>query len=46
MDLVVTSIAILLVSFGTQFKNTTSGATIGVGMLNVLGFGENIAALI
>jgi ABC-type multidrug transport system fused ATPase/permease subunit len=46
MDLVVAGVAILLVSFGTQFKNTTSGAAVGVGMLNVLGFGENIAALI
>lgn len=46
MDLVVACIAVLLVSFGTQFKNTTSGAAVGVGMLNVLNFGQTIAALI
>jgi ATP-binding cassette, subfamily C (CFTR/MRP), member 1 len=34
------------VSFGTQFKNTTSGAAVGVGLLNVLNFGQNVAALI
>jgi ATP-binding cassette subfamily C (CFTR/MRP) protein 1 len=46
MDIVVACIAVLLVGFATQFKNTTSGAAIGVGLLNVLNFGENIAALI
>ena len=46
MDIVVACIAVLLVSFATQFKHTTSGAAVGVGMLNVLNFGANIAALI
>jgi ABC-type multidrug transport system fused ATPase/permease subunit len=46
MDIVVACIAVLLVSFGTHFKNTTSGAAVGVGLLNVLNFGQNVAALI
>lgn len=46
MDLLVGCMAVLLVTFATQLKNTTSGAAIGIGMLNVLTFGENVAALI
>jgi ABC-type multidrug transport system fused ATPase/permease subunit len=46
MDIVVACIAVLLVSFGTPFKNTTSGAAVGVGLLNVLKFGQNVTALI
>ncbi|CZR69716.1 related to multidrug resistance protein [Phialocephala subalpina] len=46
MDLLVACMAVLLVCFATQLKNTTSGAAIGIGMLNVLTFGENVAALI
>lgn len=46
MDLLVACMAILLVSFATHLKNTTSGAAIGIGLLNVLNFGEGLAALI
>ncbi|KUJ16558.1 multidrug resistance-associated protein [Mollisia scopiformis] len=46
MDLLVACMAVLLVSFATQLKNTTSGVAIGIGLLNVLDFGGMAAALI
>ena len=46
LDLVVACMAVLLVTFATQLRSTTTGAAVGIGMLNVLNFGESLASLI
>jgi len=48
LDLLVAGLAVVLVSFATQFQGggSTSGAALGVAMVNILGFGQNLAQFI
>ncbi|TIA36906.1 putative multidrug resistance protein [Aureobasidium pullulans] len=46
LALLVASIAIILVTFATQFKEQSSGGQIGVAMISVMGFSSSLAALI
>ncbi|KAH0367288.1 P-loop containing nucleoside triphosphate hydrolase protein, partial [Aureobasidium melanogenum] len=46
LALVVAAIAIVLVTFATQFHHQSSGGQIGVAMISVMGFSSSLAALI
>ncbi|TIA11583.1 putative multidrug resistance protein [Aureobasidium pullulans] len=46
LALLVASIAIMLVTFATQFKEQSSGGKIGVAMISVMGFSSSLTALI
>lgn len=46
LALVVAAVAIVLVTFATQFKHQSSGGQIGVAMISVMGFSSSLAALI
>ena len=46
LALLVAGIAVILVTFATQFKDQSSGGQIGVAMISVMGFSSSLAALI
>ncbi|KAF7853431.1 hypothetical protein EAF04_010722 [Stromatinia cepivora] len=46
LDLIVAALAVLLITLATQLPMTTSGAALGVAMLNVLGFSQSLAQFI
>ncbi|KAI4728374.1 putative multidrug resistance protein [Aureobasidium sp. EXF-10728] len=46
LALVVAGIAIVLVTFATQFRHQSSGGQIGVALISVMGFSSSLAALI
>jgi len=46
LALTVAGVAIILVTFATQFKNHSSGGQIGVALISVMGFSSSLAALI
>ena len=46
LDLLVAALAIILITFAVQLRDTTSGATIGVALVNILGFSQSLSALI
>ena len=46
LDMLVACLAILLLVFSTQMTNQTSGAAIGIAMLDVLSFSSSLARLI
>ncbi|KAH0287053.1 P-loop containing nucleoside triphosphate hydrolase protein, partial [Aureobasidium sp. EXF-3399] len=46
LALTVAGVAIVLVTFATQFKDHSSGGQIGVALISVMGFSSSLAALI
>jgi ATP-binding cassette subfamily C (CFTR/MRP) protein 1 len=46
LDLIVAALAVLLITLATQLPGTTSGAALGVALLNVLGFSQSLAQFI
>lgn len=46
LDLIVAALAVLLIAFATQLRGTTSGSTLGVAMVGVLGFGQSLGQFI
>ncbi len=46
LDLIVAALAVLLMTFATQLRSTTSGPALGLAMVNVLGFGQSLSQFI
>lgn len=46
LDLIVAALAVLLVTLGTQIPSSTSGVSLGVAMLNVLGFSQSLSQFV
>lgn len=46
LAMLVAGIAVMLVAFATQLKNQTSGAAVGIALLNVIDFSNTLASMI
>jgi ATP-binding cassette, subfamily C (CFTR/MRP), member 1 len=46
LDLMVAALAVLLVSFVVTIKDSPTGGSVGVGLLNILSLSQNLASLI
>ena len=46
LDLMVAALAVILIAFAVQLSDTTSGAAIGVALVNILGFSQSLSLLI
>jgi ATP-binding cassette, subfamily C (CFTR/MRP), member 1 len=46
LDCIVAALAILLMTFATQMRSSSSAATFGVGLVSVIGFGQNLSQFI
>ncbi|KAH8653666.1 hypothetical protein BX600DRAFT_84245 [Xylariales sp. PMI_506] len=46
LDLIVAALSVLLMVFATQLRNTSSGPALGVAMVNILSFSQNLGQLI
>ena len=46
LDLMVAALAVILITFAVQLRDTTSGAAIGVALVNILGFSQSLSVLI
>ena len=46
LDLMVAALAVILIAFAVQLSDTTSGAAIGVALVNILGFSQSLSTLI
>jgi ATP-binding cassette subfamily C (CFTR/MRP) protein 1 len=46
LNLIVGFLAILLVAFATQFRNSSSGPALGLALLNILSFSQSLGQLV
>jgi ATP-binding cassette subfamily C (CFTR/MRP) protein 1 len=46
LDCIVASLAVLLMTFATQFRSSSSAASFGVGLVSVIGFSQNLSQFI
>ena len=46
LDLMIAALAVILITFAVQLSDTTSGAAIGVALVNILGFSQSLSLLI
>ncbi len=46
LDLIVAALAVLLIAFATQLRNTSSGPALGVAMVNLLSFSQGLGQLV
>jgi ATP-binding cassette subfamily C (CFTR/MRP) protein 1 len=46
LDCIVAALAVLLMTFATQFRNSSSAASLGVGLVSVIGFSQNLSQFV